>query len=185
MNNKSLAIIGVLVMIVVALGIYFYSKKSLPQMTDTTTKQTESTPTTSQTTPSDSESVSPTPDVTETPAGASVPTIFPNGLKVEDLKVGQGEAVKSGDQISIHYLGTLTNGTKFDSSYDRGQPFETQIGVGQVIQGWDLGVVGMRVNGKRKLTIPPELGYGERGAGAVIPPNATLIFEVELIGILE
>jgi len=107
----------------------------------------------------------------------------PKNLKIEDLKVGTGEAVKSGDNIVINYLGTLTNGTKFDSSYDRGTPFETQIGVGQVIKGWDLGVIGMKVGGKRKLTIPPELGYGEQGSGDKIPPNSTLIFEVELMGI--
>lgn len=105
------------------------------------------------------------------------------GFKVEDLKIGTGSAVKSGDRIKINYLGTLTDGKKFDSSYDRGVPFETQIGVGQVIKGWDLGVLGMKVGGKRKLTIPPELGYGEKGAGEVIPPNATLIFEVELVAI--
>ena len=106
-----------------------------------------------------------------------------NKLQIEDLKTGTGPAVKSGDNIIIHYKGTLTDGTKFDSSYDRGTPFETQIGVGQVIKGWDEGVIGMKVGGKRKLTIPPELGYGASGAGNVIPPNATLIFEVELIGI--
>lgn len=105
------------------------------------------------------------------------------GFKVEDIKVGTGSAVKSGDKIKINYSGTLTDGKKFDSSYDRGQAFETQIGVGQVIKGWDLGVIGMKAGGKRKLTIPPELGYGERGAGGVIPPNATLIFEVELMAI--
>lgn len=105
------------------------------------------------------------------------------GFKVEDLKIGTGSAVKSGDKIKINYIGTLVDGKKFDSSYDRGQPFETQIGVGQVIKGWDLGVLGMKVGGKRKLTIPPELGYGEKGAGEVIPPNATLIFEVELVAI--
>ena len=105
-------------------------------------------------------------------------------LKIEDIKVGTGSAeVKSGDTISIHYLGTLENGTKFDSSYDRGQPLETQIGVGRVIQGWDQGVLGMKVGGKRKLTIPPDLGYGAQGVGNVIPPNSTLIFEVELVGI--
>jgi FKBP-type peptidyl-prolyl cis-trans isomerase len=103
-------------------------------------------------------------------------------LKIEDLKIGTGSAAKSGDTIVINYLGTLQDGTKFDSSYDRGQPFETQIGVGQVIKGWDEGVIGMKVGGKRKLTIPPALGYGDQAAGS-IPPNSTLIFEVELVGI--
>ncbi len=105
------------------------------------------------------------------------------GLKIEDLKVGTGSAVKAGDTIKIHYLGTLENGKKFDSSYDRGEPFQTQIGVGQVIKGWDQGVIGMQIGGKRKLTIPSDLAYGERGAGGVIPPNATLIFELELLEI--
>ena len=104
-------------------------------------------------------------------------------LIVEDLKVGDGKEVKSGDTMVMHYLGTLVDGTKFDSSYDRGQPFTTQIGVGQVIKGWDQGVPGMKIGGKRKLTIPSDLAYGERGAGGVIGPNATLIFEVELLDI--
>ena len=110
-------------------------------------------------------------------------TKTPEGkLKIEDIKKGEGTAVKSGDTVSINYVGTLTDGTKFDSSYDRGTPFETKIGVGQVIKGWDEGVVGMQVGGKRKLTIPPSLGYGDQAAGS-IPPNSTLIFEVELLGI--
>lgn len=105
------------------------------------------------------------------------------GLKIEDLKVGTGSAVKSGDTITINYTGTLLDGTKFDSSYDRNEPFQTQIGVGQVIKGWDEGVIGMQVGGKRRLTIPSDLGYGSQGAGGVIPPNATLIFELELLEI--
>ena len=100
-------------------------------------------------------------------------------VKIEDIKVGTGAAVKSGDTIVIDYTGTLANGTKFDSSLDRGTPFETQIGVGQVIKGWDLGVIGMKVGGERKLTIPPELGYGDQGQGS-IPPNSVLIFDVIL-----
>lgn len=104
-------------------------------------------------------------------------------LLIEDIKVGSKEEVHSGDYISIHYKGMLTNGTKFDSSYDRGTPFKTRIGVGQVIEGWDMGVLGMKVGGKRKLTIPSELAYGDRGAGSIIGPGETLIFEVELISI--
>lgn len=103
-------------------------------------------------------------------------------LKIEDIKVGTGPEVKSGDTVVINYTGTLTDGTKFDSSYDHGQPFETQIGVGRVIKGWDEGVVGMKVGGKRRLTIPPDLGYGSQAVGS-IPPNSTLIFDVELMGI--
>lgn len=104
-------------------------------------------------------------------------------LKIEDLKVGRGVEVKSGDKVIMHYKGTLLNGKKFDSSYDKGRPFETQIGTGQVIRGWDEGIPGMKAGGKRRLTIPAHLAYGERGFPPVIPPNSTLIFEVELISI--
>ena len=103
-------------------------------------------------------------------------------LKVEDIKEGTGEAVKKGDTIVIHYVGTLENGEKFDSSVDRGTPFETQIGMGNVIQGWDEGVIGMKTGGKRKLTIPPDMGYGDQATGS-IPPNSTLIFELDLLEI--
>ena len=104
-------------------------------------------------------------------------------LIIEDLTVGEGATAAAGQSVSVHYTGWLTNGQKFDSSVDRNDPFEFNLGRGQVIAGWDQGVAGMQVGGKRKLTIPPELGYGERGASGVIPPNATLVFEVELLGI--
>lgn len=104
-------------------------------------------------------------------------------LQIEDIHIGDGAEATSGQRVSVHYTGWLTNGQKFDSSLDRGRPFEFELGGGQVISGWDQGVAGMRVGGKRKLTIPPELGYGARGAGNVIPPNATLVFEVELLGV--
>ncbi len=105
-------------------------------------------------------------------------------LIIEDIQVGTGDEAKSGQQVSVHYTGwLLDNGQKFDSSKDRGQPFAFPLGAGHVIKGWDQGVQGMKVGGTRKLTIPAELGYGARGAGGVIPPNATLVFEVELLGI--
>jgi FKBP-type peptidyl-prolyl cis-trans isomerase FkpA len=107
----------------------------------------------------------------------------PSGLQYDDLTVGNGAAAASGQYVTVHYTGWLTNGKKFDSSVDRGDPFGFNLGRGQVIAGWDEGVQGMQVGGKRKLTIPPDLGYGQWGAGGVIPPNATLVFEVELLAV--
>ena len=145
--------------------------------------------------------ITPTPVPTSTPASTSAIINNPqqgnasagatmdniqttqDGLKIQDEIVGTGAEAKSGNTVTVNYLGTLENGTKFDSSYDRNTPFTTQIGVGAVIKGWDEGIVGMKVGGKRKLIIPPSLGYGEQGAGSAIPPNATLVFEVELLGV--
>jgi peptidylprolyl isomerase len=107
----------------------------------------------------------------------------PSGLKYSDEVVGSGDSPSKGKKVRVHYTGRLTNGKKFDSSHDRKEPFEFTIGVGQVIRGWDEGVMSMKVGGKRQLTIPPDLGYGARGAPPVIPPNAELIFDVELLGV--
>jgi len=111
------------------------------------------------------------------------PITTADGLIIQDEVIGTGAEAKAGQKVTVNYSGTLTNGTKFDSSYDHGKPFEFNLGVGEVIRGWDEGFAGMKVGGKRKLTIPSALGYGAQGAGGVIPPNATLIFEVELLGV--
>ena len=106
-----------------------------------------------------------------------------SGLVIEDISEGSGAAAAAGQHVTVHYTGWLTDGTKFDSSKDRNDPFDFPLGARHVIAGWDEGVQGMKVGGTRKLTIPPQLGYGARGAGGVIPPNATLVFEVELLGV--
>ncbi len=115
--------------------------------------------------------------------GGSVDPGAVSELKVEDLKEGTGEGAKTGDTVVVHYTGTLTNGKKFDSSLDRGKPFPVKLGARRVIPGWEQGLVGMKTGGKRKLTIPPQLAYGPRGAGKAIPPNATIIFDIEMIEI--
>ena len=117
----------------------------------------------------------------ESPPSGVITT--PSGLQYEDLVVGSGEAAEAGATAAVHYTGWLEDGTKFDSSFDRGRPIEFIIGQGQVIKGWDEGVGSMRVGGKRELIIPPDLAYGDRGAGSAIPPGATLKFEVELVDI--
>jgi FKBP-type peptidyl-prolyl cis-trans isomerase FkpA len=111
------------------------------------------------------------------------PTTTASGLIIEDLVAGDGAEATSGIEVTVHYTGWLTDGKKFDSSKDRDDPFVFPLGGGRVIRGWDEGVQGMKIGGKRKLTIPPALGYGARGAGGVIPPDATLVFEVELLAI--
>ena len=123
------------------------------------------------------------PAATTTPAPGGKVHKLASGLVYEDLVVGNGRMADPGMAVTVHYTGWLTDGTKFDSSLDRNQPFQFRLGAGQVIRGWDEGVKGMRIGGKRKLTIPPDMGYGSAGAGGVIPPNATLVFEVELLGL--
>lgn len=121
-------------------------------------------------------------NIPELPAGAETITTA-SGLQYVDINPGEGATPAKGDRVQMHYTGWLTDGKKFDSSVDRGQPFVFTLGVGQVIKGWDEGVASMKTGGKRRLIIPPDLGYGPRGAGGVIPPNATLVFDVELLGI--
>lgn len=137
----------------------------------------------------DGEEASPTPTVpaTEVEGGPPVvsgePMVTASGLQIIDIEVGTGDSPQSGQTVEVHYTGWLADGTKFDSSLDRGQPFSFVLGVGQVIQGWDEGVASMKVGGKRRLFIPPELGYGEARRPPVIPANAQLIFDVELLAI--
>ncbi len=171
--DKKLGLLVVVLILVIA-GFYFMNPNKTMDKSKINTNLTLN----GQTSPTPFSSPSLEPSVNP----VSSPTTFPDGLQIQDEKLGNGKEVKSGDTISINYLGTLQNGKKFDSSYDRGQPFQTQIGVGQVIKGWDEGVVGMKVGGKRKLIIPPSLGYGSRDMGT-IPPSSTLIFEVELMAI--
>lgn len=133
-------------------------------------------------TPSQEASVSATPASSVAPAGPVVKTA--SGLQYQDEVVGTGSVAKTGQMVSVQYTGTLVSGKKFDSSYDRNEPFSFQLGSGQVIKGWDEGVAGMKVGGKRKLIIPPTLGYGSQDVGnGLIPANSTLIFEVEVVGV--
>jgi peptidylprolyl isomerase len=136
-----------------------------------------------------SQAIEPTTSGSNTGASAdqngqtNLKTTTATGLEYEDLKVGTGPSPRQGQTVVVHYTGWLTNGTKFDSSLDHGQPFEFPLGMGKVIKGWDEGVATMKVGGKRKLTVPPHLGYGAGGFPPVIPPNSTLIFDVELLGL--
>jgi FKBP-type peptidyl-prolyl cis-trans isomerase FkpA len=154
------------------------TKKETATESQSTSTQTTTSAPAGTGTAANTAATSPPGTVASAPTGAQV-----TELKIEELKVGTGAEAKAGQPVQVHYTGWLTDGKKFDSSVDRAQPFKFQLGAGQVIPGWDKGVAGMKVGGKRKLTIPPAMGYGERGAGGVIPPNATLVFEVELLGV--
>lgn len=116
-------------------------------------------------------------------AAAAPPSRLVEGVEVADLKIGDGAQARPGQTLTVNYVGTLASGAKFDSSYDRGEPFTFALGKGMVISGWERGIPGMRVGGRRRLKIPPELGYGAAGAGTAIPPNATLVFDVEMLGV--
>jgi len=154
--NKNSIIALVVILIVVIIGIYFYMQNQQPKEKPATPNPTNS-------------QVSASYDI--------------QGMTVDILKQGTGEGAKVGDNIVVNYVGTLTDGTKFDSSIDRNQPFPYTLGQGQVIKGWELGLLGMKVGEKRKLTIPPELAYGPNGRPPVIPANATLIFEIDMLSI--
>ncbi len=180
-----------IVIVIVAVGIggiFLLSNQKKPQQNGLNVSQQAlptliptAVPTATSTT---SAIISPQPTQGVSSQGANMDNYVttPDGLKYLDEVVGTGPQVKSGDTVTVNYVGTLENGTQFDSSYSRNQPFTTQIGVGQVIKGWDEGIVGMRVGGKRKLIVPPSLGYANQQVGS-IPPNSTLIFEVELLSI--
>jgi FKBP-type peptidyl-prolyl cis-trans isomerase len=180
--SKAMPIIIVLIIVLIGVGGIYLMANQKPQSAPAENLNPTSTPIESavhQALPS--AIITPTQQASVEAAMANVNTLQ-DGLKIEDEVVGTGTEAKTGDTVTVNYLGTLTNGEKFDSSYDRNQPFTAQIGVGQVIKGWDEGIIGMKVGGKRKLTIPPSLGYGSQSAGS-IPPNSTLMFEVELLGI--
>ncbi len=149
------------------------------QNTETSTTSASSS-TAGTTTPAGAGGVTPGAGISG-PAAAATTTA--SGLKIEELAAGTGAVAEKGKRVSVHYTGWLTDGAKFDSSVDRGQPFDFTLGAGEVIPGWDEGVAGMHVGGKRRLTIPPALAYGEAGRPPVIPPSATLVFEVELIDV--
>ena len=158
-----------LLLIVVALFAVSAMAAGCGENTSDQENASENAPAEQEATPQESTAATSTGDVTE--------------LVIEDVVVGTGAEAKAGDTVTVHYTGWLTDGTKFDSSVDAGQPFEFPLGQGYVIKGWDEGVAGMKVGGVRKLTIPPDMGYGAQGAGGVIPPNATLVFEVELLAV--
>lgn len=166
MSKNILAITIIITFLVV--GVWFFLNKSKNSVNQSNLDTGQS--------PSLTFSASPTPgNIIE----------LQGGLKLYDLVVGTGKEAQNGDTLSTHYVGTLEDETVFDSSYDRGQPLQFVLGSGQLIQGWELGLVGMKEGGKRKLIIPPTLGYGSKGAGGVIPSNATLLFEIELINIVK
>ncbi len=174
---KNYIIFGI-VAVVVIVGAAMY-KAGQPS---TTIQNNESGPTV----PSESVSAQPEPAISGTVVTNPKPITMKDGLIIEDTKIGDGMEAKKGDLVTVHYVGTLTNGTKFDASRDHGNDgFTFPLGQGMVIKGWEEGVAGMKVGGVRKLTIPPELGYGAKGAGGVIPGNATLLFEVELLKVRE
>lgn len=164
----------VIAVVLVIGGIRYFTERPVPQPTANDTARDSS--------PSGKPSLAP---AKPSASHGDKEKELPGGLKYEDLEVGKGDEAKTGDKVSVHYTGWLVNNKKFDSSLDRGQPFDVTLGQGGVIKGWDQGIPGMKVGGKRKLIIPPNLAYGETGQPPTIPGNATLIFQVELLGIAK
>lgn len=176
--NKTVLVFTILI-VFTAIAVWFVVQKTKEVRETTETPTLTVTPTLDLTPSTDSRQAS-SPQATPE-AGQSIR--YDNGLIVQDVVVGNGKTAANGDTLSAHYLGTLKNGTVFDESYGRGQPIQFVLGSGQLIKGWELGLVGMKEGGKRKLIIPPDLGYGAKGAGGLIPPNATLLFEIELVSV--
>lgn len=168
--NKTVSVFTILI-VFIAIAVWFVVQKTkeVSEITETMTPLADS---------GQSSLPQATPE-------ASPPIRYDNGLVVQDITVGSGKTAENGDTLSANYVGMLENSTVFDNSYDRGQPIEFVLGAGQLIKGWELGLLGMKEGGKRKLIIPPSLGYGAKGAGGVIPPNATLLFEIELVGVTK
>lgn len=187
MDKRFLYLILVIVIILVVILAYQDSKKQSPSLLDklnaTPTPAIDVTPVVSQpqqnlTNPSNNQ------NPTSQSSSPSAVIELEEGVKIQELVIGSGREVKSEDTIAVNYIGYLENGQKFDSSYDRNKPFPVQIGVGQVIPGWDIGIIGMKEGGKRRIFIPSNLAYGEQGAGnGLIPPNANLVFDVELLSV--
>ena len=179
----TLAVIGGLIALVVVL-VGGSDNKSVASAQSSPSATTSPSPSASAAAPTKCAPISPNPPAAGEPTVPPVSGKPPATLLVKDIKKGTGAAVKSGQTLTVNYVGvSCSTGKAFDASYPRKQPFSFPLGKSQVIQGWDKGVAGMKVGGKRKLTIPPEMGYGARGAGGVIPPNATLVFDVELLGV--
>jgi FKBP-type peptidyl-prolyl cis-trans isomerase len=181
-KNLKITIFLIVIVLFIAIGAaYYFLKQNNNQPTANQTSASQAT--SSQPNDNQTLTVSEMNQQENNTISTNSPAAEAKSLEIKITREGSGEGAKAGDKLEVHYTGTLKDGTKFDSSRDRGEPFTFTLGAGQVIKGWDQGMIGMKVGEIRKLTIPAELGYGDRGAGTLIPPGATLIFEVELLKI--